>query len=153
MEEYKIISGGKELIDLTENLWLKLNSFHKSKSEYFSNTFDSFTFDIRKNGLLYKSETGEIKIDLVKISDERIIGYSISTIDKNNNGEIDSIYIDEDYRFLKLGKKLMNDAINWLNENKVKSKSIGVVFGNDDVIEFYKTLGFYPQFLILGEIK
>jgi ribosomal protein S18 acetylase RimI-like enzyme len=153
MEKYTIISGGKELIDLTETLWKKLNSLHKSKSTYFPNFFDNFTFEMRKKGLLEKAERGKIKIELVKIANNNIIGYSISTIDNNNNGEIDSIYIDENYRSLKMGKKLMKNAINWLNENNVKSKSICVVFGNDDATEFYKTLGFYPQMLVFGEIE
>ncbi|VYU12317.1 Uncharacterised protein [Clostridium tertium] len=46
----------------------------------------------------------------------------------------------------------MQRAIEWLDDNKVKSKILGVVEGNENVLEFYKRHGFYKRTIVLEKI-
>ena len=39
----------------------------------------------------------------------------------------------------------MQNAIEWLDDNNVRSKTLSVVVGNEEVAEFYKSVGFYPR--------
>ena len=44
-----------------------------------------------------------------------------------------------------IGKKLTELALNWMDKQKEKEKSIYVVAGNEKAIEFYSQFGFYPR--------
>ncbi len=44
------------------------------------------------------------------------IGYSISTIDNDGMGELDSLYVDQEYRKLAIGDQLMNNAMDCLEK-------------------------------------
>lgn len=144
------IEGDQKLINEVEKLWYKLNSYHTNNSKYFKDYFEEKKFESRKEAILEKSKDGKVKIDLV-IDEEtdKNIGYCISTIDENMVGEIDSLYLENEYRGLNLGDKLMKKAIDWLEENEVNSMKIGVSVGNDKVIKFYGRYGFYPRATIL----
>lgn len=81
------------------------------------------------------------------------VGYCISSINKGLEGEIDSIFVAYEYRKLDLGDKLMRNALEWLDKNKVKTRTIGVIDGNEEVLRFYKKYGFYKRIMILEEIN
>ncbi|SCZ09963.1 GNAT family N-acetyltransferase [Alkaliphilus peptidifermentans] len=148
MDNIKYIEGGKELLDKVESLWKKLNSHHLKNSVHFKSRYINNDFQGRIN----KLESLEMKVVLVMDSKlGTIIGYCISTINDKMDGEIDSIYVEESYRSFKIGDKLIRDAINWLNENNVRTKKIAVAEGNEGVVEFYKRYGFYPRMMILEE--
>ncbi len=87
------------------------------------------------------------------IEKDLYIGYCISTVNKELIGEIDSLFVEKEYRKYGLGDQLMNRALDWLNNNKVKTKIIGVAEGNENVLEFYKRYGFYKRRVILEQIN
>lgn len=47
----------------------------------------------------------------------------------------------------------MTRALQWLDDNKVKTKIIGVAEGNENVLDFYKKYGFYKRRIILEKIE
>ncbi|MPN24807.1 hypothetical protein SDC9_172209 [bioreactor metagenome] len=47
----------------------------------------------------------------------------------------------------------MTSALQWLADNKVKTKIIGVAEGNEKVLEFYERHGFYKRRIILEQIE
>ena len=153
MNNFEFINGNIELLYLVQPLWEKLNKHHEITSNYFSDKFRNLNFEVRKSKFV-NDKTLEIKIDLIKDkSKDLYIGYCISTINKDLVGEVDSLFIEKEYRKYGLGDKLMSRALEWLNSNQVKSKIIGVAEGNENVLEFYKKYGFYKRTVILEQIN
>jgi ribosomal protein S18 acetylase RimI-like enzyme len=153
MDNFEFINGSRELLDLVQPLWEKLNKQHENNSNYFTDKFRNLKFEVRKNKFI-NDETLDVKIDLIKDKEKAVyIGYCISTINKDLIAEIESLFIEKDYRKYGLGSKLMNRSLEWLNSNQVKIKIIGVAEGNENVLEFYKKYGFYKKVTILEQIN
>lgn len=151
MNNLQFVNGSIELLDLVQPLWEKLNKHHEVNSNYFPDRFRNLTFEIRKNKFINDKNLA-VNIDLIKDKERDLyIGYCISTINKDLVGEIDSLFIEKEYRKFGLGDKLMNRALEWLNNNKVKTKVIGVAEGNESVLDFYKRYGFYKRRIILEQ--
>ena len=111
-------------------------------------------WDKRKHKLLEKSK--DILFEyIIDNKNDTIIGYCISTIDKEDNkvGEIDTIYINETYRKSGLGKQLINRAIQWLKSNGTETQKLLVGVGNEQVFDFYKQFDFYPLHIVLQRIE
>lgn len=152
MNNLEIISGSRELLDLVQPLWEKLNKHHEINSSYFSDRFRDFKFEVRKAKFINNNNL-EVKIDLARDTEKNLyIGYCISTINKELVGEIDSLFVEEEYRKYGLGGKFMNGALEWLDSKQAKTKIIGVAEGNENVLEFYKRYGFYKRRVILEQI-
>lgn len=151
MKKMEYIEGSLELLENVKPLWEKLNRHHKANTKYFAKRFDNITFGKRHKK--FKSSY-KIKIDLVKdILSNTYIGYCISTVSEDLIGEIDSLYVEKEYRKFGVGDALMTRALDWLDEHKVNSKIIGVAEGNEIVLDFYKRYNFYPKTLILQQIN
>ncbi|MCR3957027.1 MAG: GNAT family N-acetyltransferase, partial [Gudongella sp.] len=91
----------------------------------------------------------KIKITVAK-HNHGYIGYCISTI-SDVNGEIASIHIDESYRGIGVGRRLVVDHLNWMKEGKCKTMGVTVSQENVSTISFYKKLGFYPNTLYMQQ--
>jgi diamine N-acetyltransferase len=153
MNNFEFINGSRELLDLVQPLWEKLNKHHEANSNYFSHKFRNLTFEMRKSKFM-KDPDSEVKIDLIRdVEKDACIGYCISTVSRDSIGEIDSLFIEKDYRKYGFGDQLMNRALEWLNSKGVKTKIIGVVEGNENALEFYKRYGFYKRRVILEQIE
>lgn len=139
-------------LDLIRSLWEKLNQLHYELSPDFKVRFNSLTWETRKSKLIEKAQ--EILIEFALDTNDKVIGYCISTIDKMDNtiGEIDSIFIEEKYRGQGIGKELMKNASNWFHSNNVLTQKILIGVGNEKVIEYYKEFGFYPLHIVLQKI-
>lgn len=152
MNNFKFVTGNIELLDFVQPLWEKLNKHHKDNSNYFPDRFINLKFEVRKNKFVSDNNLG-VKVDLIKdVERDLYIGYCISTINKELIGEIDSLFVEKEYRKYGLGDELMNRALEWLNNHQVKTKIIGVAEGNENVLEFYKRYGFYKRDIILEQI-
>lgn len=151
MRDLEYIEGSKELLDLVQPLWEKLNRHHKIHSNYFPEKFSQQTFAIRKNKFMCEDNL-DVKIDLVKDKETEIyVGYCISTVNREGIGEIDSLYIEKEYRKFGLGDQFMVRALAWLDHKQVKTKIIGVAEGNEAALDFYKRYGFYTRRTILEQ--
>jgi len=139
-------------LDIIQPLWEKLNQLHFNLSPDFKNRYKEMSWEKRKTKLIDKSE--ELMIDAVFDDQEVIIGYCISSIDKENHkaGEIDSVYIEESHRNAGLGKQLIDNAIEWLTMKGTTEQKLAVGVGNEKVLNFYRQFNFYPLQLILQRI-
>lgn len=141
-----------ENIDLIKPLWQKLRDHHHELSTHFPERYLQFTFEERKEEILKKAENGILKIDTAKDENNDIyVGYCISSISKENIGEVDSIYLDEKYRSSGIGNQLMRRTLNWMDEKGVKDKKIVVAVGNEELLSFYEKFDFYPRHIILEQ--
>ncbi len=137
-------------ISVIKSLWEKLNQYHREKTKYFGHLYEMNSFEDRIKPILDLAERGSVKIDIAQDTNHNVIvGYCVSTITENGEGEIDSIFLDQNYRGKGIGEALMERALNWFAENNVQDIKIGVVFGNDDVLSFYERFGFYPKSYVL----
>ena len=141
---YRIEIGGQELLDSIEQLWQELLLFHAAKSEHFKKDYRAFKFETRKKDLLNKSKRGSLRVSLSKDEKNRIFGYCVSSI-QDREGEIDSIFVSEDYRGKGIGSELIEDCMNWFKDNRVKRIKVGVAFGNESTFQFYKKFGLFPR--------
>ncbi|AKB66258.1 GNAT family N-acetyltransferase [Methanosarcina mazei] len=145
--------GAQESLYLIESLWQGSRTHHKNKSKYFADTYANKRFQDRVNELTDDSKAA-MRVNLVKDKDTgQYIGYCISTIDKEMIGEIDSLYVEKEYRKHGIGSQLMEKALEWLDKNKVKSKIVAVGDGNEKVIDFYNHYGFYIRKIILEQVS
>lgn len=139
-------------IGIIKPLWNKLRDHHHELSTHFPEKYKITKFEERKDEILEKSKNGELKIDIAKNEDKNeYIGYCISSISEDNVGEIDSIFLDENYRSSGIGNTLMSRALNWMDEKGVKSKKIVVAVGNEELLSFYEKFDFLPRHIILEQ--
>lgn len=144
--------GGADLLPRIEPLWCELRDLHSSKSAHFSDDVRDMEFDSRRLGLLEKSFGGHILVQIISLSgtsEPKDVAYCISTVSLNGIAEIDSIYVAEGYRNNGLGGKLVNGAIEWIDEHDIKEVRASVVWGNEEVLPFYERYGLYPRSIVL----
>lgn len=150
MAKIEYITAGIESLDIIEPLWLDLNEHHRIYSEHFSSNYLKNTFLQRKKQLLEKSSGGELRIDLAKDTDTgELVGYCVSTISKENKGEIDSIFVEEHCRHSGIGDSLMKYAMASMQEKSVNRIAVEIIVGNEDALRFYGRFGFYPRSTIM----
>ena len=148
MDTEIILKTGDEncLCDI-EELWKELNKLHLEKSPDFKCHFRTLTFQSRRESLLCKAEKGKLNIIIAYHKDNKI-GYCISSI-ADDTGEIDSIYVKDDYRNRCVGNMLMEASLRWLKTNNAKLINVAVSIGNEEVFGFYAKYGFKPRLTLL----
>jgi RimJ/RimL family protein N-acetyltransferase len=151
--------GGREIeyleknqndLDIIRPLWDKLNAHHITVSKYFKDTRAVTTFDMRKKQLMEKSYQGALRIDLARDAvTKEYIGYCVTSVDPEKQGEIESIYVEKDYRLSGIGDSLMTRALAWLETVTEKKTILTVAEGNEGVFAFYRRHNFYPRVTVL----
>lgn len=142
------IEGGVELLEQVAPLWEALNEHHAERSVHFQDRFNSFSFAMRKKA--FETPGKELLIILVNDpEDQKVVGYSIASIQDGKNGEIESLYIEPEYRGLNIGEELMKRPLEWFEKEDVPRVILGVAIGNENVYPFYEKFGFYPRTTIL----
>jgi ribosomal protein S18 acetylase RimI-like enzyme len=149
----KYTSGNQTMLDDIGALWEKLNLHHLDCSENFKDHFRAMTFERRKAELLQKTRHGELRVDMALDETGQPIGYCVSSIDKAKTGEIESIYIEKDYRRLGIGDTLMKNALSWMDEKGAEKKTVVVCVGNEQAFGFYVKYGFAPRKTLLEQPK
>jgi diamine N-acetyltransferase len=141
-------------LDQIGPLWQKLNDHHRERSPHHAAHYVGMTFEVRKKHLLEKSQKGSMRIDIARDADtHETVGYCVSTVSENHQGEIDSIFIEQDYRRHGIGDRLMKRALGWMNELCITQRMVEVAAGNEEVFAFYHWYGFYPKSTILRTVE
>jgi ribosomal protein S18 acetylase RimI-like enzyme len=141
-------------LETIRGLWQELIAHHQALApDYFASHYARMTFDLRKKDLLEKSGKGALRIDLARErATGELVGYCVSTISEHGQGEIDSIYVVQDYRRSGIGDTLMRQALGWMDECSVTKKVLAVGAGNEEVFAYYRRYGFYPRVTILEQV-
>ena len=153
MDQYKIISDEGDALDLIRPLWEKLNLMHQSMSPHFTERFRNMRWEDRRSKIAAKASSVLLEY-AVERATGNIVGYCISTIDKENQavGEIDSLFIEDNHRNSGIGSALIERATEWLTSRGTTTQKLLVGVGNENAIEFYKKFGFYPLHIVLQKI-
>lgn len=146
----KFNEDGKEGLDLIKPLWEKLNKFHLNQESNFKAHYANFTFTERKKVLLNKALAGAIYICLAEDEESgTVLGYIVTTISSENEGEIDSVYVEDEYRLMGIGDSLMQRSIRWMDGKGVKTKKVAVAACNPEAVSFYERYGFRRRTITL----
>ena len=138
---------------------LRLNKALFDYEEIFNSEYD-LNWTYSDVGRKYFKERLENKSSVILIAelDKKIVGYMLAFINnypfrsKNPIAEIENMYIDERFRGIGTGTKLMNELKRILKEKKVKRIKVEAVAQNYKAIEFYKKNGF-GDFDVTLELK
>ncbi len=144
------ISGNKTLFDKVEPLWQQLRLYLLEVSPYFKDYYRTLTFENRKRAILQRAFRGDVRIDLA-VDGSTLVGYCVSSIDRHLTGEVDSIYVDQNYRGQGIGSTMIQKALQWLGSKGAQKKIVSVTFGNEQVWEFYQEFGFMPRRTLLEQ--
>jgi len=139
-------------IELIRPLWEQLNDHHRRRARAFRNMYDQWTFDDRKKHFTRVAALGPLRIDLAADPlTGRYIGYCISSLSPEKTGEIESVFVVEDYRQRGVGKTLLARALSWLDTSGSVRNRVSVADGNEEASSFYWKFGFYPRMTVLEQ--
>lgn len=85
---------------------------------------------------------------IVATLEDKIIGYLAGSINEKGSyeeiqyGEINNMFIKEDYRLYGIGKKLINNFKNYCRNNNISNLKVVASSKNKNAIEFYRKNGF-----------
>jgi len=130
----------KHQLPLIEHLWNENCKLHNKTSLYFEKEFDPSIFRKR---LTAWDIIDIFRFTVAQVNSE-IIGYCISSVQREK-GLIESLYINPTYRRQGVGRTLIESHISWFKRYKCSEIEVTTVFGNEDAIEFYKSIGILPK--------
>jgi len=149
LSEVEFVEVNEKDIDIIGPLWEKLIEHLQLNSEDFTNRLSQHDFQTRKKDILNKAESGAVRIDLARnLTQDQLIGFCISSITKDNEAEIDAIYVEDRYQRLGIGDKFMKKALFWMDAKSVKAKKIIITSGNEKIIAFYSRYGLF-QYIVM----
>jgi GNAT superfamily N-acetyltransferase len=144
------ISADITRIELIRPLWDQLNRHHLANARTFKDHYERWTFDDRKAYFAKVAKTGLLRVDLAMDKGSgRYVGYCISSLAEDGDGEIESVYVEEAFRTQGIGSALVTRALAWLTENRSARIRVSVADGNEDVFPFYQEFGFHPRLTVL----
>jgi len=150
----KYINGNQSLLEDIKDLWEALNLYHCNRSEHFKSHYQNMTFNKRKADLIKKAVGGEMLVDLaVDEATGRPVGYVIGSLNAEKIGEIESVYVDEPYRRMGVGGKLIRTVLAWMEQKGAMEKIVEVSYGNEVAWKFYGRFGFLPRKTVLKQVK
>ena len=110
-------------LDVIEPLWEKLKEHHRVRSVHFKEQFSKTTWEMRRKEILDKAHNGAMLVHLAKDND-KVVGYCVTSIDDKNIGEIETIFVEAEYRRVGIGVNFMRRAIAWMDAHAVTEKSL-----------------------------
>ena len=150
----KVEYAEKDLAGLDEigALWAKLNELHASQTSPFAELYRKRKYAERKQEIAEKAEGKKLLVHLaVDPETHAPAGYCVSIAEPGKWGEVESLYIDPEYRKLGIGDVFMKRALEWMEGFAVPKKKIVVYAGNEGVIRFYQRHGFAPRYIVLEQ--
>ncbi len=133
-------------IAIIKPLWEKLNKQHLANSSNFKQHYKEQTFEMRCAKFRAIPEE-RLRIEAA-FDAGGAVGYCVCSIE-NKKGELDSIYIEPQYRKNRLGSYLAQQGIEWMKQNGCEVINVGVADGNEGVFPFYEDLGFAKRMTVL----
>ena len=131
----------EQALDEIEELWGELQEYHRAVNPAIS----SVPFAKRKKMLTSK----RFAVYAASIK-KKLVGFCIPSIDNNDIGIIESIFVQSAHRNRSIGGTLLKKSLGWIRKQNIKIIHIGVIYGNDRVFSFYEKFGFKPKAYILS---
>jgi ribosomal protein S18 acetylase RimI-like enzyme len=153
MRQVDYIATDEKDIGLITPLREKIRQYHVERSKYFKERITEKSIEEMNRQLLAKSTHG-ICLDLVRaVKSGVLVGYCLSNINEERQGEILSIYLEPEYRRQRIGYKLMERALAWMDKQGAKHKVLGIGAGNEEVVDFYRHFNFEIRSVIMEQVR
>lgn len=148
--DLEFVSGGAELIDEIEDMWHSLNLHASKRSPFFSEQFAERTFQLRKDELLSKAKACRMRIVIARDpAKAKYLGFCACSIDNLGNGEIESLFVDDEARRRGVGDALMRQTLDWMRDQGARGTVVFTVYGDESIFSFYARYGFRPKMVML----
>jgi ribosomal protein S18 acetylase RimI-like enzyme len=152
MDRVEYITMDEHDLEAIRHLWTQLNEHHQERASHFRLHYEQMTFDDRKKYFETIASTGILRLDLAHDPvSHRFVGYCVCSISSEKNGEIESIFVEPDYRSHHIGSDLVSRALAWMDARDVLRKRVSVGEGNEEAWQFYRKFGFYPRMTVLEQ--
>jgi ribosomal protein S18 acetylase RimI-like enzyme len=147
------ICGNEALLDRIRLLWQSLNRYHLDLSPFFKQDYAEMNFEKRKGYWLKKAVSAELRVDIaVDVTTGQNVGYCVSSVDEEKTGEIESLFVDFNYRGCGIGDSLMRTVLAWMDGKGTVAKIVEVAAGNERAFSFYNRYGFLTRKTVLKQI-
>ncbi len=128
---------------------LNLMLFEKEQKEYEPTFNLEWTFSEEGTKYFSDSINSEKSCAFVAKSEERVIGYLVGSVRKadsyrtiKDQAELDNMFVIEEFRGQKVGKKLVDKFFEWVKDKGVKNITVTASAKNEKAIDFYRKCGF-----------
>jgi ribosomal protein S18 acetylase RimI-like enzyme len=147
-----IATDGKD-IKLISPLREKQWQYHNKRSKHFGKRIMERSVDEVNEQLLAKATVG-LLVDLAEDAETgKLVGYCLTSINAERQGEIESLYLQPEYRNQHIGDKLMKRSLDWMDKQGVKRKILVVGAGNEGVTSFYRRYKFEVRSIIMEQLE
>lgn len=154
MHTFAYRTTGFSEIDLIRPLWEQLNAHHHAGALRFRDHYERMTFEDRRLHFLSCHESGNLRIDLAMDPETgRYVGYCVSSLTPERNGEIESLFVEPGYRSQGIGTALVTRALAWMDGCGAERIRVVVGDGNEPSFAFYEKFGFFPRMTVLEQKK
>jgi diamine N-acetyltransferase len=145
-------TSGIDEIDLIRPLWEQLNAYHHARASSFKAHYEQMIFEDRKLHFFKVHGSGELRLDLaLDTGTGGYVGYCVSSISAEKDGEVESLFVDAAYRSEGIGTVLLTRGLAWMDARGVKRKRVSVGNGNEPALAFYRKFKFYPRMTVLEQ--
>lgn len=107
----------------------------------------------------FKSHTSnERGLCLIVETEDQTIGYLVGHLNEQTElrpltvAEIESMYVEPEYRSGGIGAGLANQFLKWAERNSATRVAVSAFVANERAIAFYERLGFKPRMLTLARV-
>ena len=141
---FEIEKVDMEHIDRIRPLWEKLTQANASHSPYFADYYGTFEFEVRKGFLQEKLNGGAAMYTAVLVDRDKKQDAGFVTVTYNRDtsfGEIEMLFLLEEYRGQGMGKKLFKMALSCLDINCIRDRKLCLTYGNEAALRLYQSLG------------
>lgn len=140
MNSFYFKEGSSELLASCNTLWELFISNQAQNAGEMSVGVEEYIRSLRDEGLLQKTQNGKVYVQLVSVDEEEEpIGFCITSITKEKVGEVEALFVVENYQGNKLGGQLFQNALAWMAKEGAIEQRLVVAAGN----EFYAKYGFF----------
>lgn len=123
------------------------NELFKLEKENYDTTL-VLNWALTEDGKEYFEDLIKNQYVIVATLEEKIIGYLAGSINEKGSyeeiqyGEINNMFIKEDYRLYGIGKKLINTFKDYCRNNNISNLKVVASSKNKNAIDFYRKNGF-----------
>ena len=153
MNLFHFQEGSSELLLHCSNLWDLFIQNQIQNAGVMQSGIKVYLQSQYDSGLLAKANEGKLHIQLVYTRDKDCqIGFCITSLSRDNIGEVEALYIKDKYQGNNLGTKLLERSFQWMEKHNVLEQKLIVAAGNEQVFSFYKKFGFYHSYTTLFRV-
>lgn len=120
--------------------------FKLEKANYDSSLIENWP--LSKDGEEYFTDLINNHYVVIALLNNEIVGYLAGSINEKGSyeeiqyGELNNMFINENFRGYGIGKKLIDSFKNYCKNNNIDNIKVTASFKNKDAINFYKKCGF-----------